>query len=219
VGRTVSLVRHGDRRDFADPSWARSADRPEDPPLSRAGVAQVEALAARLRGAPVEHVFSSPFLRCVETADVLAAALSADLKIEPGLSEWLSREWFPLPPRTRALGDLCARFPRIDPGYAPRGAARHGESGTEALLRSGRTVLRLLADFPGDVLAVGHGASILGSTAALLGVPAGEAEGLLPEIPCASLTRLRSDDARWALDVVCDVAHLEHGAAGVRGPR
>ncbi|MEW6273026.1 MAG: histidine phosphatase family protein [Thermodesulfobacteriota bacterium] len=217
MARAAFLVRHGDRLDFAEPRWSASAQRPHDPPLSPDGVAQVRALARRLRPERIAHVFSSPFLRCVETAVLLAEATAGDVKIEQGLSEWLSAEWFPSPPATCPPAELYARFPRIDRAYESRGGARWGESGEDALRRSGDTAVRLAAQFAGDLLLVGHGASIRGATAGLLGVPAAESNRLLPEeIPCASLVRLAQRDERWTLELACDVSHLACRAEAAR---
>lgn len=208
MARAVYLVRHGDRRDLADGTWSRSAARPHDTPLSPTGIAQSRVLATRLRGAHIPHVFSSPFLRCVQTADVVAEVLATTVKIEVGLSEWLSSTWFSNPPETASLRELCSQFARIDPAYVSRGTASYGESGEDALRRSGRTLIRLLSDFRGDLLLVGHGASILGGVAALLQVDAKHADGVLPEIACASVTRLSFRRGRWTLDLACDVRHL-----------
>jgi broad specificity phosphatase PhoE len=62
LARAIWLARHGSRLDFDDPEWAKHALRPYDPPLSADGRRQAEAMAARLAGAPVVQLFSSPFL-------------------------------------------------------------------------------------------------------------------------------------------------------------
>jgi broad specificity phosphatase PhoE len=214
--RSLFLVRHGNRLDFVEPEWSLAAARPHDPPLSADGMEQVRALAERLRDERIAHVFSSPFLRCIESAGILAEALDAGIKVERGLSEWLSSTWFSSPPETASLGELHARFARIDTCYACRGAAHYGESGEQALQRSGETATRLAADFAGDLLLVGHGASILGAAAGLLGVPANGAHRILPDIPYASLVRLSRRQSRWRLELACDVSHLGCREAVVR---
>jgi broad specificity phosphatase PhoE len=198
----VWIVRHRDRLDFADPDWGRRAPRPHDPPLSPAGLVQAQALARWFGAQRVAHVFSSPFLRAVETAHAIAVTLRLPLKIEPGLSEWLSRAWFPQPPRLRTPTELAWRFPSIDRTYRPRGGARYGESGDDALARSGSTARRLAVEFGGDLLLMGHGASLLGATAGLLELPPSAVQPVLGAMPYAGVVGLHQYDGRWAIDRV-----------------
>jgi broad specificity phosphatase PhoE len=206
--RAVWIVRHGERRDFVDPSWASRAARPEEPPLAPRGVAQARALARRLRGEHIAHVFSSPFLRCVQTAQHVAAALDLRIKIEPGLSEWLSPAWFPQPPKLLSLDELARRFPRVDRTYRARGSAQYGESGDAALERSGATARRLVDEFRGHLLLVGHGASVLGATVGLLGVDVDAVRPALGSMPYAGIVKLVQHSATWALELASNTAHL-----------
>ncbi len=214
--RCVWLARHADRQDFADPHWAATADRPFDPPLSARGRRQARALARRLAREPLAHLFSSPFLRCVETTSPIADALDLAIALDEGLSEWLNREWFPERPALMDPAAAARRFPRVDPAYRPRGAARHGEGGEEALCRAGDLARRLVHEFEGDLLLVGHGASVLGAAAALLGAPIGPAGGPLPsELPTASLSKLvQKDGSTWHLALRADTSHLDWPHSG-----
>jgi broad specificity phosphatase PhoE len=157
---------------------------------------QSHALARRLTVEGIAHLFASPFLRTVETAHHVAAALDLSIKIEPGLSEWLSRAWFPQPPRLLSLDQLARRFPRVDHAYTARGRAQYGESGEEALARSGATARRLIDEFDGDLLIVGHGVSVLGATASL------------GDIPYASVVKLVQHQATWVIELASDTTHL-----------
>lgn len=66
---TVILVRH-----------AEKADAPrEDPPLTEAGVARSQKLAALLSGAGVRAIYTSQFLRTRQTAEPLAKQLGITL--------------------------------------------------------------------------------------------------------------------------------------------
>jgi broad specificity phosphatase PhoE len=207
--RTVWVVRHGVRRDFVDPSWVRSAVHPYDPPLARSGIAQSRVLSRRLRAERIAHVFSSPFLRALETAEQTAAVLDLRIKVEPGLSEWLSRAWFPQPPLLLSLDEAAQRFPRIDRDYLARGGAQYGESGDEALARAGRTARHLVDDFQGNLLLVGHGASVLGATAGLLDIDANGVRPALGDLPYGCVVKLaRHGDTHWAIEFVTDAAHL-----------
>jgi 8-oxo-dGTP diphosphatase len=50
-------------------------------PLTRSGRRQAEALVEQLRDEPVERILSSPFVRCIQTVEPLAAARG--LEVEP----------------------------------------------------------------------------------------------------------------------------------------
>ncbi|MBV8884961.1 MAG: histidine phosphatase family protein, partial [Chroococcidiopsidaceae cyanobacterium CP_BM_RX_35] len=68
MAQTVWLARHGNRIDFVNPEWFKTAERRYDPHLSDDGVVQAQQLAQRLKGEGIAHIFASPFLRTVQTA-------------------------------------------------------------------------------------------------------------------------------------------------------
>ena len=67
--QTVWIARHGNRIDFVNPDWFLTAERPYDPHLSEDGHVQAKQLANRLKGEGISHIFASPFLRTVQTAN------------------------------------------------------------------------------------------------------------------------------------------------------
>eukprot|EP00897_Mesotaenium_endlicherianum_P010939 jgi/Mesen1/9874/ME000070S09153 len=73
----VFVMRHAERRDFVEPTWALSTDRPWDPPLTDWGKWQAHQVGMRLKreGWNVTRIVCSPYLRCVETAAEVAMAL------------------------------------------------------------------------------------------------------------------------------------------------
>lgn len=79
--KTLYLLRHGDA---VSSPVLHDADRP----LSQEGQASIEAAGAWLRraGAPVRLVCSSPLLRAVQTARIIAAALGIEKTVQ---SEYL----------------------------------------------------------------------------------------------------------------------------------
>ena len=122
----VFVTRHGARIDNgpdSDPSWLSKAGhgRRDDPHLSPSGQIAAEELATALeqsnefchnRNAQNVHIISSPYVRCVETADAVAKKLGLQIKIEDGLSEVGTASHKLLP-----LAELLAQFPSIDPTY------------------------------------------------------------------------------------------------------
>ena len=96
--RLVWLVRHAERADLkGDIGWSERAREvgadPFDAPLTESGRKQA-AHAATLIHSPLRHVYSSPFLRCRETADIIASAHSTGQSISTDLTEWMNPEWF-----------------------------------------------------------------------------------------------------------------------------
>ena len=76
------LVRHaaaGDRAGFAGDDQLR--------PLTARGRRQAEALVRALAVIEVDRILSSPYRRCVETVEPLAAALGLEVEHAPALAE------------------------------------------------------------------------------------------------------------------------------------
>ncbi|MFB6176375.1 MAG: phosphoglycerate mutase family protein, partial [Halobaculum sp.] len=92
----VWVVRHGQRQDSVDPNWAANAERVHDPGLTDLGRWAAWRTGQRLAdsGVEFETVFTSPFLRTVETADEICRELDTHAYLEPGLGEHRNPEWF-----------------------------------------------------------------------------------------------------------------------------
>jgi broad specificity phosphatase PhoE len=81
---TIELVRHA--KAHSRDSWWGKPDR--DRPLNAAGLDQSRSLARDLRqGEPLKAIYSSPFLRCVQTMEPLAEAVGLPITPEEGLAE------------------------------------------------------------------------------------------------------------------------------------
>ena len=79
------FVRHGEStanllREFSNSGFKH--------PLTEAGVEQARTVARSLSGLQVERIFSSPVMRAVQTAQILAKGLLAPLQITEALREW-----------------------------------------------------------------------------------------------------------------------------------
>jgi broad specificity phosphatase PhoE len=91
---TIFLVRHGET------DWNRSGQiMGEQPvPLNRQGEEQAQRLAALLTDRPVHALYSSPVVRTLQTARILASALQVPVTTDRGLTEigvgqWEGRFW------------------------------------------------------------------------------------------------------------------------------
>jgi broad specificity phosphatase PhoE len=210
MSQTVWIARHGNRQDFVDSSWHRTAERPFDPGLSSDGVLQAKELGRRLIGENITHIFASPFLRTVETAHYVAEALDLPIKVESGLSEYLNPNWFLSMPEQLTLDALAQLFPRVDRSYRSRTIAQFPETEQTAFIRAGEIARRLAAEFPQNLLLVGHGASVIGATRGLLNQP------VHVSCPLCGLFKLVRQGEGWLMELNGDISHLSRTEQDIR---
>jgi broad specificity phosphatase PhoE len=208
--QTVWIARHGNRLDFVNPEWFNTAQRPYDPPLSEDGIEQAKRLGQRLQGEGIVHIFASPFLRTIQTANEVADILNLPIKLELGLSEWLNPEWMPSVPERLPLEDLQEHFPRIDWSYTSYVVPEYPETNQEVLQRTAQTIKALVANFGDDILLVGHGASVVGCTQGLVGG--------MPEVKASlcCLVKLVHQDSGWVMELNGDTSHLRQTEEVIR---
>jgi len=84
------LIRHGEN-DYV--KKGRMAGRAVGIHLNESGRHQAQALAERLKDAPIKAIYSSPLERALETAAPLAQTLSLEVIPRPGLIETDIGEW------------------------------------------------------------------------------------------------------------------------------
>jgi broad specificity phosphatase PhoE len=200
--KTVWIARHGHRFDFAYPEWFLTAERRYDPALSDEGFVQVQQLANRLKQEPIDHLFCSPFLRAIQTAQPIAQLLDLPLKIERGLGEWLNPDWMTEYPQTSPLEELTQKY-SIDQLYFSRLIPTYPESESAMMQRMASIAGQLVTEFSGNLLLVGHGATVGGITAGLMG------ENLIWQAPLACLTKIVYVKNRWKIELKADISHLE----------
>ena len=200
--QTVWIARHGNRQDIVDRQWRKTAKWQDDPGLSPDGIIQAGELAARLKNENISHIFSSPFLRTIETAREVARVLDLKIKIEAGLSEWLRSDWFSPKPVLIPLEEKMKRFPEIDPSYKSHVAPVYPENFEEVESRVEKTVNRIMQEYGGNILLVGHGASVDAAAHALVGKDV--------EIfsPLCCLIKVVQNDDGCVLELNGDVSHL-----------
>ena len=240
---TVWVARHGERADV-DPEWERQATRPHDPPLTELGRAQATATAVALADVRprVEIVYASPFLRCVETACIIAERLGCRVRIEPGLCELLLPRWFgtsnPVDANMSATAlraFACARHEAgiLDESYAavfdtPERA--HAAPDGRRLLAFPETPLEAADRYTATFAALQATAACSLLVTHGFGVQAiAETVGGAEVIECdyCALTRLdrapaapdASGDAAagWTCSIVCQSSHTEGAAAAASG--
>ena len=201
--QTIWIARHATRIDMVDPDWKASADRPFDAHLAEIGHVEADALARRLADEPIDAVYASPFLRALETAAPLAVRTGAPLRIEPGVGEWLQAEWFATMPEMLPGDQVACIAERWDRTYRSPSQLCCPETWEQMASRAADTIHRLAATGENFVL-VGHGASVYGTVAALLGRVA---ENLDP-IPPASVYKIVRRGDQWDAELEADASHL-----------
>lgn len=208
--QTIWLTRHGCRIDFVDPDWFYQATHPYDPPLAPEGVTQAKQLAARLRCEGIEAIYTSPFVRAVETAVPLAHELCLPINIEPGLSEWLNPEWFNHAPAVRAATELAQQYAQVNIHYVPLARPHFPETWEALKRRAAHTITRIQRAHHKPILLVGHGASVLGCTWAL----AGETPAL--HVAYCALFKLVRVGTRWHQELNGDTSHIGDRSQALR---
>jgi len=160
MSRTLYLARHGHRLDFTNTEWFNLAHHRYDPPLSELGWQQASILAANLKQKKIEHIFASPFLRCIQTAYPLAQKLDLPIKLEPNLGEWLNAEWISAIPTLYSQTSLRGIYPLIDWQYNFLYKPSYPETLGQAHFRVYSTINNLLEKYNNDLLIVGHSITV-----------------------------------------------------------
>jgi broad specificity phosphatase PhoE len=208
--QTVWIARHGDRLDFVNPEWFNTATRRYDPPLSDNGFIQAVELGQRLKSEKIQHLFVSPFLRTIQTANEVAQIINLPIKLEAGLGEWHNSEWMTESPEIHPQELLATEYLAIDWSYQSQIDPIYPETKADVNRRTAATVKQLLSQYNEDILIVGHGASVFGVT-----------QGLVANIPEAkvalcSLTKVVRDGDNWNLEFYADTSHLSQTESQVR---
>jgi len=202
----LCVVRHGERRDSVDPDWESVADRVHDPPLTELGRWAAWRVGRRFAeaGASFDAVYASPFLRAVETADEICRELGATFELEPGLGEYRNPEWFDEEPETLPQERLRERFETLRLGRESHAVPEFPETHDGATERIAAAARGLADGVEGSVLLVGHGITVAGVVAGLVGPDAAV------DAPLCGATRLAAGaDGSWELDVTGDTSHLD----------
>ena len=210
MSSTVWIARHGNRLDFVNPEWFNTATRRYDPPLSKDGVIQAQELGQRLKSEKIAHIFASPFLRTIQTANEVANIINLPIKLEAGLGEWHNPDWMTATPEIHPQEFLASEYPRIDWSYKSLVIPQYPENEVEVNQRTAATVQKLVAEFSEEVLLVGHGASVWGAT-----------RGLIPDSPTfkvslCCLVKIVRNSHNWDLKVAGDTSHLSNTESKIR---
>ncbi len=168
----IWLVRHAHRLDFIQPEWFDTALFPYDPPLSALGWQQSLELVAKLQNSHIQQIFTSPYLRTIQTAYPIAQSLGLSIQVEEGLREWLHPEWSPSVPETLPIKILARQGWPIDLGYQSQISPVYFESIDQLLDRAAIAIQNIIDLSQDSVLIVAHKHLLLGMVETLTGTGA-----------------------------------------------
>ena len=186
---TIYLIRHADNDGVPNGISGRSAGVH----LNEHGRAQAAAVAERLSGSGIHHIYCSPLERTRETAEPIAAAL--DLPLHPleavqevEFGEWTRRPLSELERDRRWHGFNHRRSVTRIPG---------GELMLETQTRMVTALEQLRADYPDDhVAVVSHGDPIRAALCYYAGIPIDMMQNLHVELASVSVIDIDDHGAR-----------------------
>ncbi|WP_062353382.1 bifunctional RNase H/acid phosphatase [Herbidospora yilanensis] len=201
VATTLVLLRHGQTPLSVEKRFSGLGD----PALTELGEAQAEKAAARLAGAKLDAIVSSPLARARQTAEAVAEATGLPVHVDDDLREIDFGAW-----EGRTFAEIRDRWPHemnawlADPAVAPPG----GESFQSAGHRVRRARERILAGHPGEtVLVVSHVTPIKLLVRYALNAPPEALYHMHLDLACLSAIDYYSDGPS-VLRVFNDTAHL-----------
>ncbi|NXX79462.1 UBS3A protein, partial [Urocolius indicus] len=190
-----------------------------DPPLSCCGVFQSRLIGEALldQQVTVSYMYSSPALRCIQTAQHILQGLKLDqrikIRVEPGLFEWTKWETSRVIPNFMTVTELAEASYKIDTSYRgnfPLSSLVPSESYEEYL-----PYYFAFSGISGIILIVGHGSSLASCTRPLIGLPARDsddfAQGVrkIPSLGMCFCEEIK-EESKWQM-INPPVKTLTHG--------
>lgn len=192
----ILFLRHGIRLDVDDPIYYRHyLKRVGDIPLSSRGIKQAEETGEYLKNnEKIDWIFVSPFFRTLQTAQIIAEKLSVPIHVEHGFIEHLNQDWFPTYPEVLSLEEAATIFPNINKEYTSLVQPTYPEiSDHDVYNRLKQTIKTVIDKYTGNILVVGHWASV--ESSAMVLVHPRKLEGFNVEM-CA-LNKLIRENQQW----------------------
>uniref|UniRef100_A0A803V1W4 Ubiquitin associated and SH3 domain containing A n=1 Tax=Ficedula albicollis TaxID=59894 RepID=A0A803V1W4_FICAL len=195
-----------------------------DPPLSCCGIFQSRLIGEALldQEVTVSHVYSSPALRCVQTAQHVLQGLKLNpkvrIRVEPGLFEWTKWEANRTIPNFMTVAELVEASYDIDTSYRCvciwliKAVGFFSEISCPFMCHESLQTLQRW----GVILIVGHGSSLAPLTRALTGLPNTDSADFaqrVQKIPSLGMCfcEEQKEENKWQM-VNPPVKTLTHGA-------
>ncbi|XP_062982655.1 ubiquitin-associated and SH3 domain-containing protein A [Elgaria multicarinata webbii] len=197
-----------------------------DPPLSCCGVFQSRLIGEALleNEVMVSCLYSSPALRCIQTAQHVLEGLQLEqkvkIRIEPGLFEWTKWETNPTVPSFMTWRELAELNYSVDTTHKctlPLSCLNPSEGYEDYINRCSASVKQIVGSCAteGTILIVGHGSSLDSFTRPLLGLPARESSDFaqsvrkIPSLGMCFCEELK--EKKWQM-INPPIKMLTHGA-------
>ncbi|NWZ64703.1 UBS3A protein, partial [Acrocephalus arundinaceus] len=199
-----------------------------DPPLSCCGIFQSRLIGEALldQEVTVSYVYSSPALRCVQTAQHLLQGLKLNqnvrIRVEPGLFDWTKWEASRAIPNFMTVAELVEASYNIDTSYrsakmnSPRATSSPSADGEHGSAAAPLPLSFAFSGVPGVILIVAHGSSLASLTRALAGLPSRDSKDfaqVVRKIPSLGMCfcEEQKEENKWQM-VNPPVKTLTHGA-------
>ncbi|NWX14186.1 UBS3A protein, partial [Aegotheles bennettii] len=196
-----------------------------DPPLSCCGIFQSRLIGEALlnQEVTVSYMYSSPALRCIQTAQHVLQGLKLDqkvkIRVEPGLFEWTKWETNKVIPNFMSVTELAEASYKIDTSYRgnfPLSSLVPSESYEEYSAAAPLLPFFAFSGMLGVILIVGHGSSLASFTRPLVGLPARDSSDfaqVVRKIPSLGMCFCEEieEENKWQM-VNPPVKTLTHGA-------
>lgn len=204
--QNIYITRHGVRAsqlpDWAEPCNEGPHDGPGyDAPLAAMGRQQAEALAEYMTETPIDFIFSSPFLRTLQTAQPLARAKGIPIQVEWGIAELLKDSWFGAFPQLPSPAERKRDIPEINAEYQSAAMPNYPETREQMEERVVQALSHITENYGPNIFLVGHGASTRGIQSVLL------EDGELMGLEFCTLCHITRENGPWRM--ACDV-EAEH---------
>jgi probable phosphoglycerate mutase len=206
----VFLIRHGATILSDEDRFAGATNVP----LSDEGRQQARRLAVRLQGEQIAAVYTSPMIRTVETAQILAEPHGLMVEKREGLREISHGHWEQMTRHEveEKFPDEASEWEKDPYTFAPAG----GESGLAVTARALPTLIDLVRANPGGtILVVSHKATIRLLLSSLLGFDPRRYRDNLDQSPAALNIVDFKDPARARLTLFNDTSHYTEAGLAI----
>jgi len=204
---TVYLVRHGERHDYTDHSWAPNSPHPHDAHLSDAGVRQSEDFVHRFRHLKIHRLVSAPMQRAILGAEPVASACRVMISVEPGFCEFLCSKTRTCVPSL--FSNDVSISPFVDGDYKPHWPEVELESWNDVFYRSQVAVDGLVKECregKGDLVIISHRSTLQTVFKALL--PDFEDDTMLEYGGLSMISETEPGSGKFEMITFNEMAHL-----------
>jgi broad specificity phosphatase PhoE len=153
----------------------------------------------QLQNSQIQQIFTSPYLRTIQTAYPIARLLGLSIQVENGLREWLHPEWSLSLPETLPIELLRDEGLPIDLTYQSQVLATYPETIEELYNRCGEVTEKTIIQSPNNVLIVAHKHTLSGIVQALTGSQSLVQSGEWLPAAVKVLTAPDRADGRWQM--------------------